>query len=194
MKLHVIVTAFHRELPLKRLICDFLLQTNTNWQMYIVHDGPAKKNLVDMVASFGDPRVGITITRQVNGYWGHPNRAMMLDRLPENEQDYVLITNDDNQYLQNMVQVFQSCFHPLVGMVYCHMLHNYFNYDILRTKVRVGAIDMGSFIVRLDVAKKVGFTTYVETADGVYAEECARECNRQKLAVKEIAKIMFIHN
>lgn len=194
MKLHVIVTAFHRVIPLRRLICDFLLQTNGGWIMYIVHDGPALKELVDMVNSFDDPRISLTITKKVNGFWGHPNRAMMLDKIQGDPEDYVLITNDDNQYLQNMVATFRSAFNSAIGMLYCHTLHNYMNYEVLRTKVRVGSIDMGSFIVKLDVAKKVGFSTFVETADGTYAEECAAECNRRKLAVKEINKIMFIHN
>jgi hypothetical protein len=53
---------------------------------------------------------------------------------------------------------------------------------------------MGSFIVRLDVAKKIGFTSYCEVADGIYAEECAAECKKQGLQIMGINKSLFIHN
>jgi len=65
---------------------------------------------------------------------------------------------------------------------------------MLLTRVRVGAIDMGSFIVKLDIAQKVGFNHTVEVADGIYAEECASECARQNLIVSQINKALFIHN
>jgi len=194
MKLHIIVTAFHRPVHLNRLILDFILQSNKNWQMYIVHDGPALKEIKEIVDSFGDKRIGLHITPRVNGFWGHPNRAMMLDRIQGEQGDYVLITNDDNQYTQNLVATLHSCFHPAVGFIYYDCLHNYFGYDLFRSDIKVGGIDMGSFVVRLDIAKKVGFTTYVETADGVYAVECAAECRKQNLQVKKVSKVMFIHN
>lgn len=194
-KLHVIVTAFHRPLHLKRLICDFLLQTNGSWQMYIVHDGPALKEIADIVNSFGDDRISLTITPKVNGHWGHPNRDMMLKKIKgDPENDYVLITNDDNQYTMNAVAVFRSCFDKNVGMILCDCLHSYTGWEIFRSEVKVGYIDMGSFIVRLDVAQAVGFSTFVETADGIYAEECSRECDARRLQVKPIRKILFIHN
>lgn len=194
MKLHIIVTAFHRPEHLNRLILDFRLQSNKNWQMYIVHDGPALKEIKEIVDSFNDERIGLFITPRVNGFWGHPNRAMMLGRIEGEKDDYVLITNDDNQYTQNLVAVLQSCFHPEIGFIYFNCIHNYFGYDIFDSQVKVGGIDMGSFVVRLDVAKKVGFSTYVETADGTYACECAQECRKRNLQVKKVNKVMFIHN
>lgn len=194
MKLHIIATAFNRPMDLKRLVYDFLLQTNNNWTLKIIHDGPPPAGIKKFIELLKDPRVEFDYTKRINGYWGHPNRAMMLDDLQGSPDDYVLITNDDNQYVKSFVDIFLRNCNKSVGFVYCYCIHNYFDYDMLLTKIQVGAIDMGSFIVKLDIAQKVGFNHTVEVADGMYAEECASECKRQNLQVIRISKALFIHN
>jgi hypothetical protein len=194
MKLHIICTAFNRPLDLKRLIYDFLLQTNGNWTLRIIHDGPPPAGIKKFITSLRDPRIQFEATKKINGYWGHVNRAAMLQDIKGDPGDYVLITNDDNQYVKSFVEIFMRNSGNNTGFLFCNTIHNYFDYDTLLTQVRVGAIDMGSFIVRLDVAKKVGFRHTVEVADGIYAEECAQECTRQNLKVIGIRKSLFIHN
>jgi hypothetical protein len=194
MKLHIIATAFNRPLDLKRLVYDIMLQTNGNWTLKIIHDGPPPSGMKTFVTSLKDPRIGFESTKLINGYWGHPNRAAMLSKVDGNPNDYVLITNDDNQYVKSFVEIFLRNCQRSVGMIFCNTIHNYFDYDILVTQCRVGAIDMGSFIVRLDIAQKVGFNHTVEVADGIYAEECFQECTRQGLRVLAIRKALFIHN
>jgi hypothetical protein len=194
MKLHIIATAFNRPLDLKRLVYDFLLQTNESWTLKIIHDGKPPAGMKKFIDSLHDPRIEFDYTRKINGYWGHPNRAMMLEALEGDPDDYVLITNDDNQYVKSFIEIFLRRCHKQVGFVYCNTIHNYFDYDILPTRVKVGKIDMGSFIVKLDIAQKVGFNHTVEVADGIYAEECASECLRQHLIIAPINKALFIHN
>jgi hypothetical protein len=55
-------------------------------------------------------------------------------------------------------------------------------------------IDMGSFIVRADVAKTVGFTSDAFHADGIYAEAAAAYCNTTGLGIVYIPKAIFVHN
>ncbi len=194
MKLHVICTAFNRPTDLKRLVYDFILQTDPRWHMRIIHDGIPPDGIERYIRGLKDPRIEFDYTKKVNGYWGHPNRRMMLNETHGDPGDYVLITNDDNQYVKAFVEIMLGLCTSNIGFVACDTVHNYFNYDILHTQVRVGAIDMGSFIVRLDVARAVGFNHDVEVADGLYAEECAAECRRRKLRVLGINKALFIHN
>jgi hypothetical protein len=194
MKLHIIVTAFERPVWLKRLVLDFILQTNASWEMHIIHDGPILKEVADFITGLNDSRIELIITPQVNGFWGHPNRSAMLNKIKGDPGDFVLITNHDNQYVPAFIEIFRAHSNAQVGFIYCNTIHNYFNYDILLTQVRVGHIDMGSFIVRLDVAQKVGFKHNVEVADGMYAEECAGECRRLGLRIVSINKALFIHN
>jgi hypothetical protein len=194
MKIHVIVTVFRRMLPLTRLIYDFLGQSNPNWTMSIVHDGQASEDLPKMIESFNDLRLSFRETPQVNGKWGFPNRKMMVQEIEGNPDDFLLITNDDNEYIQPFVDMFLAQCQPDVGMVYCNTIHSYMGYEILQTRMQVMYIDMGSFITRLDVAKAVGFNHEHEQADGVFAEECAAECGRRGLRVVQINKALFCHN
>jgi hypothetical protein len=88
----------------------------------------------------------------------------------------------------------KQCRHSDVGMVYCDTVHSYTQYDVLKTEVREGHIDMGSFAVRLDVARKIGFRHIHFSADGTYAMECANYCRMRRLRLVHIAKPLFIHN
>jgi hypothetical protein len=194
MKLHIIVTVYNRLIPLKRLIYDLLLQTNQNWTLYVVQDGKALKGVARFISSFKDPRMTFIGTDQANGHYGFPNRNMMLQKIQGETYDYVLFTNDDNQYLPVFVDTMLKNCGSDVGFVFCNTIHNYFNYEILHTQIRVGYIDMGSFVVRLDVAKIIGFSRVCETADGTYAEECALECRRRGLEILAINKALYIHN
>jgi hypothetical protein len=194
MKIHVIVTVFQKTLPLARLIYDFLGQSNPNWTMSIIHDGPAPNGMQKMVESFNDTRLSFRMTPQVNGKWGFPNRKMMVQEIEGDLNDFLLITNDDNEYLQPFIDLFSNQCQADVGMVYCNTIHSYMGYEILQTQMRVMYIDMGSFITRLDVAKTVGFNHEHEQADGVFAEECAAECSRRGLRIVQINKALFVHN
>jgi len=194
MTLHIIATAYHKPLHLERLVRNFQVQTDKNWNMKVIHDGEPPEQMKAFFKSLKDPRVEFDYTKVVNGYWGHPNRGMMLNELKGDPNDYVLITNDDNQYVDMFVQLILQHCNPGVGMVFCDTVHNYMYYDVLHTQIRVGRIDMGSFIVRLDVAKKTGFVHTEAVADGIYAEECATECTRQNLKIIYVSKPLFIHN
>ena len=160
--------------------------------MHIVHDGPAPEEVKNVLPE--DPRIIFyeTATRVKN--YGHPNRRMMLNDIQVNTDDFILITNDDNYYVPEYVRYMRQDAKSGVGIVYYDCLHNYMSYEILKSKMQTNAIDMGSFIVRADVAKKVGFTSNAFHADGIYAEACAAYCNTNKLAIKYIPRAIFVHN
>jgi len=192
--LHVIVTVFGRAIHLRRLVDCFYLQTNTNWRLHVIHDGPAAADVIAVMSTYRDERIFFECTPKVNGYWGHPNRDIILRKLVLNHSDYVLITNDDNIYVPTFVESFlKKCKNPRVGFVYCDTLHSYLGYDVMKTELKENHIDMGSFIVKLDVARKVGFKHRHFSADGTYAVECVKYCRQHRLSVLYIPKALFIH-
>lgn len=193
--LHVIVTVYDRYIPIRIFLHSFLMQTCQQWQIHIIHDGPASQSVMDVVNSYHDPRIQYYETPIVNGHWGHPNRKIALRQLPTNHRDYVLITNDDNYYVPKFVEFFmKECRKENVGFVYCNTLHSYLNYTVLNTEITENLIDMGSFIVKLDVARRVGFNGIHFSADGTYAVACANYCRVRKLRIVKIPEILFIHN
>jgi hypothetical protein len=193
--LHVIITVFGRAITLRRLIDCFVLQTNPNWVLHIIHDGPPPREIPAVMSLYHDFRIQYEETPQVNGNWGHPNRQIMLHKMVLNHRDFVLMTNDDNMYVPSFVGEFlkKARNGENVGMVYCDTMHSYMEYEILKTQLKENLIDMGSFIVRVDVAKKVGFTHIHFSADGTYAVNCAAQCRSGRLACLYIPKPLFIH-
>ena len=161
--------------------------------LHIIHDGPAPKEIHAVMSLYNDPRILYEETPQVNGSWGHPNRQMMIKKMVLNHRDYLLITNDDNIYVPEFVNFMLKKANGYAGIVYCDTIHSYMGYDTLKTQLKENFIDMGSFIVRIDVARRVGFNHFHLSADGTYAERCASYCKNTKLPILYIPKSLFVH-
>lgn len=194
MKLHVIVTVYNRIIPIRRFIYDFLCQTSPSWMIHVVQDGNKIKDTERFIRDLNDPRITFTATEKISGAFGFPNRDMMLKKIQAEDTDFILHTNDDNQYMPVFVDMFLRNCIPECGFIYCDTIHSYMNYEVLFTELKVSYIDMGSFIVRADIAKAVGFRDRTMVADGIYAEDCAAECARRSLKIFMIRKPLFVHN
>lgn len=190
-KIKILVVAYQRALPLQILINCFLIQTDKNWEMHIIHDGPTPEDVKNIIPV--DPRIIFyESTRRLKNY-GHPNRRYMLKTVNAGPNDFILITNDDNYYVPEYVNYMRRAASVGVGIVYHDCIHNYYSYAVLPAKMQTNHIDMGSFIVRADVAKKVGFTSDAFHADGIYAEACAAYCNQNNLRIEYIPRPLFVH-
>ena len=193
MKLHVICVAYKRIIPLRVLVDSFLLQTNPNWILYVVHDGKMPNGVKDVSKLYTDDRISFIETDKRKGFYGHINRRMMLDTLPSCD-DYVLMTNDDNYYTPMFVEFILEAGGEDVGVIYCDTIHSHFQYDYHKSSLRQNGIDMGAFIVKLDVAKCTGFNNLDYSADGIFAGDCLETCNENGLKTTHIKKGLFIHN
>lgn len=193
MTLHVIAVAYDRPIELRVLIDSFLRQTDPLWKLYIMYDGPAPKKICEIMGLYDDERIYFYASVKRNGMYGHPNRRRMLDKLDGDDMDYVLLTNDDNIYVPLYVEyMLQKCSRT-VGIVSCNTVHSHFAYNIHESRLKRSHIDMGAFIVKLPVAKAVGFTHIDYDADGMYAEECTALCLANRYELVHIPKPLFIH-
>lgn len=194
MKLIIIAVAYERPMPL-RILCDcFLVQTNPNWELHIIHDGLASAEVRQSMREGLDERITFSESKTKYGNYGHPNRKAMLQSVKAEEGDFILITNDDNYYVPKFVEYMLGACVANVGMVYCDTLHSYLHYGVHHSELKEEGIDMGAFIVRADVAKEVGFNHYHFSADGAYAEECLAKCREKNMGIAYIAKPLFVHN
>jgi hypothetical protein len=195
MKLKVICVAYERPVQLLGLICSFVAQTNPNWELYIIYDGEVPEDVNRAKSFVQDERVFFSNTPTRNGLWGHPNRKIALESIPGEPGDYVLITNDDNYYVTSFVdQMLTAASVEDTGMVACYTVHSYNLHAVHKSEVRENGIDMGAFIVRLDIARWVGFNHTHMSADGAYAEECGNHCSNEGLRIMMIPRPLFIHN
>ena len=192
--LQIICVAYQRPKEIKLLISSFIVQTNPNWLLYIIHDGPTPQEITKVVTEFQDDRLILCESKERKGKWGHPNRKMMLQKIECNPDDPILITNDDNFYVRTFVDKMLTGMTKAVGMCYYDMLTNYCDYDVVHCVPKVNYIDMGAFVVRADIAKKVGFNSVKIQADGEYCEEVVKYCKENNYRVLKIDKVLFIHN
>ncbi len=192
--LQIITVAYKRPKEIKLLISSFIVQTNPAWKMYIIHDGPTPKEITDIVTDFQDERLILCESKERKGSWGHPNRKMMLEKIYCQPDDLLLMTNDDNFYIRTFVDKMLKEVTKSIGLCHFDMLHSYFDYNVFKTQPKSGAIDMGAFVVRADIAKKVGFNSMKIEADGIYCEDVVRYCRENNYRVLKIDRILFIHN
>lgn len=186
--------AYERPIPMRILIDCFLVQTNPNWKLTIVHDGKASDAVNDITKLYDDPRIVFKESEQRYQQYGHPNRKIFLSELEGKRNSFVLLTNDDNYYVPVFVDEVLNLCKPDIGMVYCDVVHSHFQYNVLKTQVKVDRIDIGSFVVREDIAKTIGFNHFDFNGDGMYAEECAMRLLSMGLQIKHIPKCLLIHN
>jgi len=195
MKLIVISVAYERPIPLRILIDCFIIQTDQRWKLSVIYDGPVPKDVQKVMDLYAkNDKIVFYRSKERLGNYGHPNRKQVLDRLPGDDDDYVLMTNDDNYYVPVYIESMLSKCNNGVGIVSCNTVHSHFQYKVHESLLKCGRIDMGAFIVRYPIAKEVGFNHIDFAADGHYAEECAEACRLNRLQTIHIPKPLFIHN
>jgi len=194
MKLIVIAVAYDRTIWLRSMVDSWLLQTRQDWELHIIYDGPSPQKVKDIMSIYDDPRIRFYESPERYGRYGHPNRRAMLQAVQCDPKDFILMTNDDNFYVCKFWEFMGGAIKSNTGIVYCDTVHSHFNYDINRSELRENGIDMGAFIVRAEIAKSTGFNHDHFSADGTYAEECARNCHNRGASIVKINKALFIHN
>jgi hypothetical protein len=195
MKLHVIIVAYERYIPLEIMIKCFQVQTSPDWVLHIVYDGPAPQGILDIINPvLKDERIHFYESPERYQKYGHPNRKTMLETLKCDPKDFILLTNDDNFYVPRFVEFMLKEVKYNIGLVYCDTVHSHMEYRLHVSELKENFIDLGAFIVRADIAKMTGFNHDHFSADGVYAEECVRTCNLKRLKTVKINKPLFVHN
>jgi len=194
MKVNIMSVAYERPIPIRILIDSFIVQTREDWKLTIIHDYKASNEVHKTIGLYDDPRIVYKESLKRLGAFGHPNRKQFLIESKGAKDELVLLTNDDNYYVPVFIEKILDVCKSNTGMVYCDTVHSHFDYNVLKTIIRADGIDIGSFLVRGDIAKKVGFNHFQFNGDGFYAKECALECIKRGLKIEYIPKPLFVHN
>jgi len=185
--LDIIVVTYQQDACLRGLINSLQAQTVSDWRMFVLHDGPSKEfeHLMEYEYS-NDSRIKWLCSRDRHNDWGHTLRKYGLNHIGNSK--YVLITNGDNYYTPVFIQ--EMCLDTSKDFIMCDFVHNQLDYAVRIGKLGMGSIDVGSFVVRTDMAKKVGWTDTKHSADWTYAYAVSQHCKR----FKEVRKVLFVHN
>lgn len=203
--IHIIISTYKQPEELKLFNSCLKLQNQSNYIPYYVDDDFHLETRL-LVNSFFDTELFqhyFNTEERTNDY-GHSGRAMMLENLKSEkavkDYDYILFTNADNYYVPAFIsEINKVISNDNPEIVYWDMIHShnrgdsssqstygYFNTEFLPCKC-----DIGAFIVRVDIAKQVGFNHRDHDADAHFIEEINRLPNIRKV---KINKVLFVHN
>lgn len=193
MHIEFIIPTYSRVNHLITLISSLMAQSNPNWKAHIVADCPPEdiqNKIKGVVDFFNDKRIKLTILPERYNDWGHTPRQYGVNKSTE---EWVIMTGEDNYYVPEFVNSM------LVEgknqhFVYCDMVHNWINqeYIPIKTKLNLGHIDIGAFMVKTNLAQKIKLRVNEEWADWYFVEEFV---NKFKYAnIKKVNKVLYVHN
>jgi GT2 family glycosyltransferase len=199
MKVHIICVAYERYEPLEILIKSFRVQTNPDWVLHIIYDGPAPEAIKEIIRPYKegiykDERVRFYQSEERYQKYGHPNRRIMLQSIITEPGDFILMSNDDNYYTPRFIEFMTAGIRSNTGMVYCDTVHSHMDYSVHISELKENFIDIGAFMVRAELAKITGFNHDHFSADGRYAEECLGMCRAKGFIALKVQKPLFVHN
>jgi hypothetical protein len=191
----IIAVTYGQNEILKCFINSIKAQTNNNWILHIIHDGPNSglKNDLSTNGYIIDNKIIFhEYPERVNDY-GHTLRKWGVKNLIKN--DYVLLTNCDNYYTPNMVD---EVLKTDADFIYFDMVHshptpnneNNSDYGYMKTQLKRGFIDIGSAVMKKELVISVGFEHTDYHADWLFFKNIL---NRQPKTAK-INKVLFVHN
>jgi len=169
-----------------QIISSLLQQTNPNWILWLIHDGPG--NVIDVP---NDPRIKLIYTPQRIGNYGHSYRAEYLQQVTT---EYVVITNNDNYhvpvYIEYMMQGFSN---GTVGVYCSDMVHSYKAWQVIPCSLRLGYIDCASMMLKSEAAKRVGWKDITShSADWTFFSDLIANYGDDKFV--KVKGCLLIHN
>jgi len=199
--IEVVCVAYRRPGPLKVLVRSFLEQTAKNWKLTVWHDGPDAEfeRLLRGFAGEDPARIAWRCTPERHNDWGHTLRDLGLR---ESTGDFILLTNDDNYYVPRTVEFLTRTIRQDVpDVVLFDMVHSYDQpggvqqpaYNVFETEFAAYRIDIGTAIVRGELARAAGFRDRSQNGDQTYFEDVFR-AKGDGLRVAKLHKVLFVHN
>jgi hypothetical protein len=184
---------YNRPHELLALIHSLLSQTCKEFCVSVYHDGPNKQieDSLKSVQKSYPKQIRFEFTAIRYNDYGHSLRDLGIKNA---NSPYLLITNDDNYYVPTFVEeILKAIDGGKKDFVYWNMIHSHTKYNgNFRTYLKRGSIDVGAFVVRTDLAQKIGWTDKGFAGDATYCEQLLS--STPDIRIKKIRKTLFVHN
>ncbi|SAK67396.1 hypothetical protein [Caballeronia ptereochthonis] len=117
------------------------------------------------------------------------------------EHEWLLLTNGDNYYCPVFVEtMLGAASQSDCELVLCDMIHSHVNpggrpqasYCHFETLPKHESIDIGCFIVRTELAKRVGFRDKTHDGDASYFEDLVATNGVKQF--RKVSQVLFVHN
>jgi glycosyltransferase involved in cell wall biosynthesis len=186
-----LIIPMHEDYPI--VIPSMIAQTYKNWEIILVHDGPCCGDDEREIARYiGDERVRLFEIPGPCGDWGHCARAEGLKHV---NGELVVFGGADNYYMPNFLNEMVEHFNnPDTMCAYCNCVHNIRSWEKMDCRPALGLIDCGCFMVRSEIAKKIGWKSRVYEADWIFIQEVFRDYCKMPSNIVKVNKVLFCHN
>lgn len=206
--LHVIIATYKHSSKLRILIDSFFSNNgNGGFSLAVYNDGE-DRIASSIVGGFNKmfcrptPVIPYHETEKRYNDWGHSLRELGLKNCTASDSDYILFTNGDNYYCPPFVEEMLFMTGPNVGVVYCDMIHSHprpdsssgGSYGYFNTTFKPNFCDIGSFIVRLDIARAVGYRHKHRDADASFISDILNYQKTNPFEIVKVNKVLFVHN
>jgi hypothetical protein len=137
-----------------------------------------------------DHRIKFTNLENRYNDWGHTPRNYGLQYSTE---EWTIMTGEDNYYVPTFVENMLN-----IGdgkhFVFCSMVHNWINdeYIPVNCKLQFGKIDIGCYMFKTNMGKKLVLDTTFPQSDWKFIEDFKNKFPAARFG--NIDKILYVHN
>lgn len=199
-QLTIVCVAYKRYRNIPILIHAFLAQSLQNFKLIVLHDGYDREmdQILGELKSRNPGVIDYCFSEERYNDYGHTLRDIGI-RMADTE--YLLITNDDNYYCPVFVENMFSALHTHnADIVLCDMIHSHNQpggrpqtaYAFFETAPQRCSIDIGCFITKTELAKKVGFRDKSHDGDATYFEDLIAV--KPDVRIAKVNQVLFVHN
>lgn len=174
------------------VVSSFIMQTDPNWQLRIIHDGPGEQSISEYIYSLGDSRITYEETPERKGFWGHYIRSEYLQQV---DTEFVMITNPDNYHVPVFIEKMLTGFKrdDIVATFCTDMVHSYKDWKVIPCRTQRGYLDCAGVVLRTSAAQSVGWNNVTEhSADWFFFADIIRRFGQKSFA--PVPGCLLVHN
>lgn len=194
-RIGISLVTYNQPESLPALIHSIKCQTFKNYKIYIFHDGPwlshdhARKCLG---AIDKDPRFEVTCTESRANKFGHNLRQPGFDLSVKAGCSWLGTMNADCWYAPVYFEwmLMEAC-KAKAEFVYCNMVHSHKMWGPIKTAVRRGFIDAGSWLASARLCSGVKWDGLDFAADWSFIEKLSR---KPEFKTAKVDGYLFTHN
>ena len=173
-------------------LVSLLAQTHANIECIVVYDGPIPDKAMSIVNALNDTRIKLVHTKQKTKNWGHSPRDYGIDHVSD-ISTYTVFCGMDNYYFPTFTSEMLTMFTSAkIKAAYSNFYYNGHNWNLVNTRLSLGFIDCGCFVVRTEIAKELRWLNVHYEADWSFIQRVV-----STYGVASICKLnrsLFIHN
>ena len=201
-KIHIVAVAFKKLGELRVFVQSWINQTEDNWILTVIHDGPDEE-FSSIMREYKDKcptRIEHLCTEKRFNDYGHSLRDIALKNI---KGEYVLLTNADNYFIPKAIEFINEAFiNHQPEVVIFDMVHSHDRpggrnlpaYSFFETKLERFSIDISSAIVKANLAEKAGFRDKTHDGDASYFEDVINLKFPDGPSISKIHRVLFVHN